>query len=78
MENQEYRTKDLYLASYLQLKGFEIIKLEKNDKRFTFIFQDSDGMHPYIEEFYARKAQVEPMEYSLAMKQVKSKLYNFT
>lgn len=71
-----YKTKDLYLASYLVMKGIAIAKLEKADRRFYFLFEQNDQIKPLCDEFYARRAQVEPMAYVVAMKQVKSAMYN--
>lgn len=71
-----YKTKDLYLASYLVMHGLNLVQLEKQDKRFYFLFETTDNLKPLCDEFYARRAKVEPMEYVVAMKQVKSKMYN--
>lgn len=79
----EFRTKDIYLATYLQLNKFNVIRLEKKEgtqtekTRFMFIFEKAGMMKTFIEAFYARRGQVEPMEYSLVMKQLKSKMYNY-
>lgn len=79
MNDQEYRTKDIYLASYLSLKGVNLVRLEQMEgKKFMFIFENKDsGIKNMADEFYARKANVEPMEYAITMKSLKSQMYNF-
>lgn len=77
MENGLYKTKDLYLASYLVLKGVKIAKLERGDRnRFYFFFNTSQELEDLANLFYARKATVTPQDYAVAMKQVKSMMYN--
>ena len=72
----QYKTKDLYLASYLVMHGLKLVQLEKADRRFYFLFDHADNLKALCDEFYARSARVEPMQYVVAMKQVKSQMYN--
>lgn len=75
--NGQYKTKDLYLASYLVLNGVKIAKLEKGDRnRFYFYFEATPKLNELADLFYARKASVTPQDYAVAMKQVKSMMYN--
>lgn len=77
MENGLYKTKDLYLVSYLVLSGIKITKLERGDRnRFFFFFESNTKLQELADLFYARKATVTPQEYAVAMKQVKSMMYN--
>ena len=64
----------MYLASYLVMHGIPLVKLERDGKRFSFVLGESPKLKEL--EFYSRKAQVEPMQYVMAMKQVKSQMYN--
>lgn len=72
----EYKTRDMYLASYLVMHGLALVKLERDGKRFSFVFSEVPRLKELADEFYSRKAQVEPMQYTMAMKQVKSQMYN--
>lgn len=74
----EYKTRDMYLASYLVMHGVPLVRLERDDRRFSFVFEEADQIKTLADEFYSRKALVEPMQYTIAMKQVKSQMYNFT
>lgn len=76
-EQQIYKTKDIYLTSYLVMRGHFLEKLEKkDDKFFFFIFPDTKELQSDVKGFYNREATVQPMQYVVAMKQVKSKIYN--
>lgn len=72
----QYKTRDIYLASFLVMNGIALAGLEKNDKRFSFLFEDSPKVKELTDLFYSRNARVEPMAYSMSMKQVKSQMYN--
>ena len=72
----EYKTRDMYLASYLVMHGIPLVKLERDGKRFSFVLGESPKLKELEAEFYARSARVEPMQYVVAMKQVKSQMYN--
>lgn len=74
----DYKTRDIYLASYLVMSGIALSSLEKDGKRFSFIFKGDEKIKLLTDDFYNRKVRVEPMEYSIAMKQVKSQMYNFS
>lgn len=71
-----YKTRDIYFASYLVMNKIQIVELVKEEKHFSFFFTSSEELLSLKEEFYSRSARVEPMEYTMAMKQVKSAMYN--
>lgn len=78
MSNQEYVTKDLYLTVYLLSIGNDpILRKEGSDDRFAFGFSNSDDLQNEIKRFYERSAQVEPMQFCVSLKQLKSRMYNF-
>ncbi len=72
-----YKTKDLYLAAFLFLSGIKIEKLQKAERNhFFFLFEDTKELQELADKFYTRRATVTPQEYAVAMKQVKSMMYN--
>lgn len=76
-ETTIFKTKDIYLTSYLVMLGYPLHELEKNEQKFfSFIFNNSPELQKHVEGFYNREATVQPMQYVVAMKQVKSKIYN--
>jgi hypothetical protein len=78
MENEKYTTKDLYLTTFLIAVGKDLqLEREGGDNRFVFIFEKDGDIEDLTDKFYQRKATVDPMEFCIAMKQLKSRMYNF-
>lgn len=79
MDKDKYTTKDLYLTTYLVALGREVELRREGamDNRFSFIFVKDDEIEKITDQFYQRKATVDPMGFCIAMKQLKSRMYNF-
>ena len=52
MNNNTYSTSDLWLSAFLKAKGLKIIRIEGNNRRAVFVFEDSSSRKTLIEEFY--------------------------
>lgn len=73
----EYSTKDLYVSAYLLMSGESLNRVDEvAPKRFLFVFDHSDSLISAVEKFYAKRVMVDPMEYVVAMKQLKGKMYD--
>jgi hypothetical protein len=78
MENDKYTTKDLYLTTFLVALGREVeLRREGTDNRFSFVFEKDGEIEDLTDKFYQRKASIDPMGFCIAMKQLKSRMYNF-
>jgi len=52
MNNTIYSTNDLWLSAFLKAKGLKIIRVEGNNRRAVFVFEDTPERKDLIEEFY--------------------------
>ena len=52
MNNLTYSTNDLWLAAFLKAKGLKLLRIEGNNRRATFVFEDTTDRKDLIEEFY--------------------------
>ena len=73
--NINYETKDLYLAAYLIATGHMLKNHTKCDGETYFIFEDNGEIQNEVNKFISRKALVEPVAFSQAMKSLKSVIY---
>lgn len=74
--NEKIGFTDLALASYLSIY-FSITELNtENGIKFEFVFSDSPEMQKAISDFYSNKAQVNPLTYFNAIKNLKGRLYS--
>ena len=69
----EIETGNLWLVSYLVIKGYPITHLKTNADGFKTIFlQDKDGhIQESIKAFQENRAQVSPLEYSKTYKKLR-------
>ena len=66
--NLEYRTSDIVMASYLKLSGCQMLNIEKQGQKGTFVFTNvPDGI---ISTYDLGKALVEPIAFNNAIKQL--------
>lgn len=70
-----YITSDLYLTSYLKVKGFKF-KVEKNKNKFNFIFEDTEDLSNHVNEYLTECGSCEPLAYTNAIKNIKNLLFN--
>ena len=74
--NEKIGFTDLALASYLSIQ-FQIIELKtENGIKFEFVFSYSSELQKSISDFYSNKAQVNPLTYFNAIKNLKGRLYS--
>ena len=74
--NEKIGFTDLALASYLSIY-FSITALNtENGIKFVFVFLDSPELQKSISDFYSNKAQVNPLTYFNAIKNLKGRLYS--
>lgn len=64
----EFRTSDIILAACLKLNDVEMIKIELNGNKGTFVFVDVD--QSYVDDYDLGKCQVEPVTFNNAIKQL--------
>jgi hypothetical protein len=70
-----YESSDLYLSSYLILKG-EKFEFKKSNKKTLFIFTSSENLNSYVNEYLTGRGSCEPLAYANAIKNLKNLLFN--
>lgn len=75
-ENENYRTNDLCLASFLLAKNVPFVGINKDSSgRADFIFCNSKDCQKLVREFTSLVALVEPMSFFDAQKKLKHLIY---
>ncbi len=74
--NQSFPLADFYLAAFLISSGLELLKTERfSPSRVTFVLRDSPQREQLIHDFYANKAQVNPLKYKDAIVNLKALIH---
>lgn len=70
-----YVTTDLYLSSYLLVKGHKF-SFEKKSKKAHFSFQQTQDLDSHVNEYLMGSGTVTPLAYANAIKNLKNLLFN--
>lgn len=72
----EYRTKDLFLATVLAIK-FPVKQIDKTDeRRMFFVFDDSDKLQKRVDDYWNGNLLENPISLFNEMKGIKSRMYD--
>ena len=72
----KYSTYDLWLATLLKIKGFELLGVQVNgSSRASFQFRDKPERERLLIDFVNRRLTVEPLGFVDAMKSLKALTY---
>jgi hypothetical protein len=63
-----YKTSDIILAACLKLNDYDMVMIEKEGNKGTFVFADVDA--DFVTEYDLGKVCVEPVEFNNAIKQL--------
>lgn len=75
MENKLFRTKDLYLASFLYAKHIELARTEKTDRVCWFTFNDFTLCNDLSSTYWAGRGEIPPKAYSDALRSLKDIIF---
>lgn len=71
----EYRTKDLYLASYLDAEGQELVRVEREDGVCWFVFAGRDTSEMLANAFWSGKGKCYGLAYANSIKNLKDQIF---
>jgi len=72
----EFKSADFYLCAYLLLSDMQLIRTERTDSsKVFFVLKDIPKRQELINDFYANKATVDPLEYKNKLGDMKSLIY---
>lgn len=74
-EERRYATSDFYLACFLKAKGLRLVDLEREGRRSTFVFEDTDDRKDLIREFY-NNGVIRVNSFKNAIQDLKAIIYN--
>lgn len=75
--NGEYQASDLYVASYLLLMGFELLDVDRSDRRrCNFVFLDREDRQALIHCFMVGQATGNLPAFIYHLKRAKRLLYS--
>lgn len=76
LQNKYFQSSDLSLIAALQIFGYQIKKIERNDSgKAIFLVQPDDKLSGLVQDFWSRNLKVEPLRYFESLKVVKSRIY---
>jgi len=70
----QFKTKDLYEASYLQSKGKRLVKLESEGRIFWFVFERED-CEKLSQEYWTGTGEIPPKAYSDSIRSLKDRVF---
>lgn len=72
----DYTLSDFYVASFLICSGLNLVRAERvAANRVAFVLQDSPRRAELIQDFYARRARVDPLEYKGVITNLKALIH---
>ncbi|MBZ0184508.1 MAG: DUF5659 domain-containing protein [Melioribacteraceae bacterium] len=71
-----YKHRDFYLCAFLMTKEFKLLESERKNGYTEFYFKDSEALRKATDDYYSSEAKVNPMNYSLAIRNLKSLIHN--
>lgn len=71
-----YRIKDLSLASFLYASGAKLIKLDNQNHRVWFLFDDKPSCERSADSFWRKDAIVNAKEFADAFRTLKDLIFN--
>lgn len=81
MKNEEpsseaYTLSDFYLTAFLICAGLDLIRAYRiSNNRVAFVLQDSPQRAELIQEFYSRRARVDPLGFKDAITNLKALIH---
>ncbi len=77
MENQNYKTSDMWLAAVLMALGEDMVGVERGKgPRAMFVFLNSASIERQAEAYKSGKLRIEPQKLFVQTKLLKSRLYD--
>ncbi len=74
-KNNTWRTKDLYVASYLYSQGKELFKIERDGRTCWFLFSDGTKCEELQSLYWSNKGQTVPKLYADAVRSLKDMIF---
>lgn len=75
MDDKYYSTSDLGHAAAISL-FFPIEKIDRtNPRRAVFVFKRTKDLEEIVEKYWRKELRVDPLEYFLVLRAIKSRLY---
>ena len=71
-----YETGDFYLACFLRCIGYDLQGLRRGGRRAFFVFCDQPGRQADLMAFFGNKAEVKPLQFVSAIKDLKALIHN--
>jgi hypothetical protein len=71
----DFKTSDLYLASYIKSKGITLRNIEREGRRVFFIFADDGKLKDVISDYY-NGGQVGALTYKANLAELRSLIFN--
>lgn len=71
-----FETSDFYLACYLRCIGYALDDVRRDGRRVVFVFGDKPGRKTDLLAFFGNKAEVNPLQFVAAIKDLKTLIYN--
>jgi len=72
----EYRTKDIEIASSLIAVNFELISIEKGKGReLWFVFHNTEELADVVESFWDHSMQLSPLLFSTTRRNLKNRIF---
>lgn len=72
----DYTLSDFYVAAFLICSGLNLVRAERvAANRVAFVLRDSPQRSELIQDFYARRARVDPLEYKGVITNLKALIH---
>lgn len=74
--NKGFETSDFYLACYLRCIGYALGDVRRNGARVVFMFCDQPARRADLMAFFGNTAEVKPLQFVSAIKDLKALIHN--
>ncbi len=71
-----YQNKDFYLSAFLMASGLDLVEHRRQGPITIFGFEKNKKLMNLVDQYYAMKGSVKPMQYGTYIRNLKSILHN--
>ncbi len=71
-----YENKDFYLSAFLMASGLDLVEHRRKGAITVFGFENNNKLKQLVDQYYAMRGSVKPMQYGTYIRNLKSILHN--